>query len=44
MSVDFAFVSGVFHALYHVGLKRVSFFEKFVDTLGSGAGDVGQSL
>ena len=44
MGVDFAFVPSVLHALHHVGLERVSFLEKFVDTLGSSASDVGQSL
>ena len=44
MSVDFAFVPGVFYALDHVGLERVPFFEEFIDTLRLGPGYVGQSL
>ena len=44
MSVDFAFVSGVFHSLYDIGLERVSFLEEFVHAFGICAFAVGQSL
>src|SRR3981081_337706 len=37
-------VPGVFHALHHVGLERVSFFEQLVHTLRIRSLDVGQSL
>src|SRR6266850_4864968 len=46
MRVNFPLVSviGVFHALHHVGLERVSFLEQLVHTLRIRTLDVGQSL
>lgn len=33
MSVDFALVPGVLHALHHVGLEGIPFFEEFIHAL-----------
>src|SRR5882762_849829 len=46
MRANFPLVSvlGVFDALYHVGLERVSFLEQLVHTLRIRTFDVGQSL
>src|SRR3981081_918163 len=46
MRANFPLVSviGVFHALHHVGLERVSFLEQLVHTLRIRTLDVGQSL
>jgi hypothetical protein len=43
---NFAFVgiSGIFHALHHLGLERVSFLEQFVHAFRIRAFQVGQSL
>src|SRR5712691_9872004 len=43
-NVPLVSVPGIFHALHHVGLERVSFLEQFVHTLRIRTLDVGQSL